>query len=76
MLTNAANTNQPNAGDLELAAFKATVENIQKKQSKASLEHLHFHFNKLSDIQPLPDETNRTDPDTATAWNLNLEWSH
>ena len=64
--------NLPNVGGLKLAAFKVTVENIKKKTSKASSDHLHFHSNTLRDIQPLPDETNRTDPDTATAWYLNL----
>ena len=66
-LTKEVNKNLPNVGGLELAAFKVTVENIKKKTSKVSSDHLQFHSRALRRIQHIPDEINRTDPDTAAA---------
>ena len=72
-LTKEVDKNLPNPGELELAAFKIAVENIKKKTSRISSEHLQFHLRTLRRSQHLSDEINRNNPTEATAWYLQTE---
>ena len=49
------------------------MENIKKKTSKISSDHLQFHLRTLRRSQHLSDEINRNNPTKATAWYLRIE---